>query len=389
MASAKRSTELDWLRIAAFGLLILYHVGMFYVSWDWHVKSPRPVPALEPWMLLSAPWRLSLLFMVSGAALGLALQRGSAAASGRARSKRLLLPLLLGVAVIVPPQAYLEVVEKLGYSGSYLDFLARYFAADQSLCRGSDCLILPTWNHLWFVAYLWVYTMLVLALWRLGGTAWWVHPRWQRLAAGGRLLWWPCLLLALVRQRLVLPFPSSHNLVWDWFNHALYGTVFLLGVGLFGHADDRQGAWAAALRLRWWALGGAVLALVGMPRLLDALGGWDTLPAWGQSAWLALGATRHWLPVLAALGFARRHLRGSDGPWRRMLTEAVFTFYIVHQTVIVVAGHHLARLGLPLLVEATLLVLLTLAGCALSYLAVRQVGWLRPWLGLPPPRGAA
>ena len=31
MASTKRSTELDWLRIAAFGLLILHHVGMFYV----------------------------------------------------------------------------------------------------------------------------------------------------------------------------------------------------------------------------------------------------------------------------------------------------------------------------------------------------------------------
>ena len=31
---------LDWLRVAAFGLLVLYHVGMYYVSWDWHVKSP-------------------------------------------------------------------------------------------------------------------------------------------------------------------------------------------------------------------------------------------------------------------------------------------------------------------------------------------------------------
>ncbi|MGL4291570.1 MAG: acyltransferase family protein, partial [Phreatobacter sp.] len=28
-----RRIDLDWIRIAAFGLLILYHVGMLYVTW--------------------------------------------------------------------------------------------------------------------------------------------------------------------------------------------------------------------------------------------------------------------------------------------------------------------------------------------------------------------
>ena len=39
--SPDRRYDLDWLRIIAFGLLILYHCGMFYVTWDWHVKSSR------------------------------------------------------------------------------------------------------------------------------------------------------------------------------------------------------------------------------------------------------------------------------------------------------------------------------------------------------------
>ena len=34
-----RRYDLDWLRIAAFGLLIGYHVGMLYVPWAFHVKS--------------------------------------------------------------------------------------------------------------------------------------------------------------------------------------------------------------------------------------------------------------------------------------------------------------------------------------------------------------
>ena len=382
-AAEDRLTELDWVRIAAFGLLIVYHVGMFYVSWDWHVKSPHPVVALETWMQLSSPWRMGLLFVVSGAASGLMLGRGSAAGGAGARSARLLLPLLLGMAIIVPPQPYLEVVQKLGYSGSYLDFLARYYAADRSFCPDKNCLVLPTWNPLWFLAYLWVYTMLLLGAQRLSGGAWLVSPRWQVLTRGARLLWVPWLLFALVRLTLLRSFPSTHNLTWDWFNHGLFAGMFVLGAGLFGHACDRHGAWAAALRLRWWALAGALVLLTAMPRCLEALGGWEALPHWGQQAWLVLGGARHWLPVVAALGFARKHLRGRDGPWRRTLTEAVFPFYIVHQTLIVVAAYHLVRLGWPQGLEALALVALTAAGCTATYLLVRQVGWLRPWFGMP------
>ena len=64
-ASPDRRYDLDWIRVGAFFLLILYHVGMFYVPWDWHVKSPHPVEALEWGMFLTNPWRLTLLFLVS------------------------------------------------------------------------------------------------------------------------------------------------------------------------------------------------------------------------------------------------------------------------------------------------------------------------------------
>src|SRR4030081_61301 len=63
-----RRIDLDWVRIAAFGLLILYHVGMLYVSWGFHIKSEHRITELEPLMLALNPWRLSLLFLVSGAA---------------------------------------------------------------------------------------------------------------------------------------------------------------------------------------------------------------------------------------------------------------------------------------------------------------------------------
>lgn len=69
----QRRHDLDWLRVIAFGLLVLYHVGMYYVTWDWHVKSPTTHLMLEPLMLLSSPWRISLL-LISGVATAFMLR---------------------------------------------------------------------------------------------------------------------------------------------------------------------------------------------------------------------------------------------------------------------------------------------------------------------------
>src|SRR5438067_13869842 len=80
---------LDWVRILAFFLLIVYHVGMYYVTWGWHVKSPYASHPVEPFMMLSSPWRLSLLFLVSGVACGSMLARTTPPAFVRERRRRL------------------------------------------------------------------------------------------------------------------------------------------------------------------------------------------------------------------------------------------------------------------------------------------------------------
>jgi glucan biosynthesis protein C len=64
----ERRFDLDWIRIAAFGLLILYHIGMVFVPWSYHVKSTHLIAGLEPALQMLNPWRLSLLFVVAGAA---------------------------------------------------------------------------------------------------------------------------------------------------------------------------------------------------------------------------------------------------------------------------------------------------------------------------------
>lgn len=388
----QRRHDLDWVRIAAFFLLVLYHTGMYYVTWDWHVKSPFASAALEPYMVFSSPWRLSLLFLVSGAATAFLFEKSRTAGKGflGPRSWRLLVPLLFGLYVIVTPQSYYQVVEQLpgGYHEGYLAFWGRYVMHDGSFCRDGDCLRLPTWNHLWFVAYLWVYTLLAWAAlrWAPRVTAA-LGDRLARAMRGIGVLVLPALWLAAVRLALVGRFESTHALVDDWYNHAQYFPVFLLGVLM----ATRTSFWDALHRLRWTSLACALVAYAGLVWYFFGSGYDDATPPPDALRMLqrVVWAVFQWTAIAAILGIARG-IAFRDTPVLRYLREAVFPVYILHQTVIVVLAHDAKPLGLQPVVEGPLLVLATFALCFLGFEIVRRVRWLRPLFGLKAlPKSAA
>ena len=383
-----RRHDLDWVRVFAFCLLVLYHVGMYYVTWDWHVKSPHAGPVLEPFMMLTSPWRLSLLFLVSGAATAFLLGKARREAeSGGTRTRflgprswRLLVPLAFGMLVVVPPQSYYEVVEKLpgGYHDGYLAFWGRYLAADDGFCRDGDCLVVPTWNHLWFVAYLWVYTVAIWALARFAPRA--LEGMSARLASAlasnpGVLLW-PVLFFALARIALIGRFGSTHALVDDWYNHVQYFGIFLLGFLI-----ARSGAvWDAFVRVRWPALALWLASWVAIVGYFAAYADIDP-PQWLRLAMRGAWGLNQWCAIAAILGFARCWNPG-DSPALRYLSQAVFPVYILHQTIIVVLAYNLKPFDLPPLLEGPLLVASTFGLCFAGYEAVRRIPPLRPLFGL-------
>src|ERR1700730_3151059 len=377
----ERRYDLDWVRIGAFMLLIFYHVGMYYVTWDWHVKSPHASSTIEPLMMLTSPWRLPLLFLVSRVATANLFERQGTRGFLGQRSVRLLVPLLFGMAVIVPPQSYLEVVEKVSYAGTYTDFLKLYFTAYHGFCRGSDCLLLPTWNHLWFVAYLWIYTVVLYAVIRLiPASVKWLRRVTDGSLGGPGIIVWPLAFLAIARITLIDIYPPNHAVAGDWYNHATYGMIFLLGFVLAG----TRAPWVAIQRARWIALG---LAVLGWAYLSAYYGFYsnDNGPAPPQMLRLfsrAVYGAEQWLAIVAVWGEARRHLV-HDNEARRSLTAAIFPVYILHQTVIVVVAHSLKPAHLDPAVEGALLVLVTASTCFLGYEAIRRVRILRPLFGLP------
>ncbi|MFL6672941.1 MAG: acyltransferase family protein [Massilia sp.] len=375
---AARLFFLDWVRIVAFFVLILYHVGMYYVSWDWHVKSPFASDALEPYMMLSAPWRLGLLFLISGVASSFMLARVGAARFARQRSWRLLVPLLFGMLVIVPPQSYFEVVEKVGYAGGYGDFMRLYLTGYRGFCR-EDCLIMPTWNHLWFVAYLWVYTMLLAALVPALGARFEALARGvANLLTGWKLIVLPAAVLAIARVALASRYPQTHALLGDWYSHANYLFLFVLGA-LLGRTPQ---VWVRFGALRWASLG---IALACWATLLACFAIHDQgLPHDMPTLMLVIRSVHGlcaWSAIAAACGFAQRHLQ-FDGPARRYLTEAVFPVYIVHQTLIVSLAHAFKPLHRAPGLEAILLVVLTITISFGIFELVRSSALLRPLFGL-------
>lgn len=96
MEKRVRHYEFDWLRIIAFGLLIFFHTGMLFVEWEWHNKNGEISSAIEWPMVFVGQWRMSLIFLISGAGIYFALGYRSGKTFVKDRLKRILIPLLVG-----------------------------------------------------------------------------------------------------------------------------------------------------------------------------------------------------------------------------------------------------------------------------------------------------
>ncbi len=369
----ERHYGMDWLRIGAFALLILYHVGMVFVPWGYHVKTAHPADWVAIPMLFTNAWRLTLLFLVSGFASRVLLARSDRVGTFlRNRTARLLVPLAFGMAVIVPPQSWVELVGKHGYGHDYWWFWTRDYFRFGAL----DGIILPTWNHLWFVVYLWVYTLALAAAAMLPVR---LQPAFDRVFGGRGALWVPLAYLILFQVVLFRRGIETHDLVGDGIAHLAYFPAFLFGFGIAGS----RAAMASFARM-WLPAGILALAAYGVVGGCEA--GWPgnaVAPHWIREAVAVAREVQTWASIAALIGVAGRFLN-RDHPWRATLTEAVFPFYIIHQTAIVLGEWMLLPLHLPAAAEFAILVAGTVAACWTFYLAGREIGWLRPLIGLRP-----
>lgn len=379
-----RRHDIDALRALAFLFVILYHVGMYYVAdWPWHLKSPHAAEWLQWPMRVLNLWRMDLVFLISGVSLGF-LSRGQGTwGLLRSRGLRLMLPLAFGMAVIVPYQAYAQGVANGLVAPGFGAFLLRYLSMvepwPQRAFDGAEFGI--TWNHLWYLPYLFTYTALValtLPLWNSAAGQW--LRRGFNSLRGWKLLLLPVVPLLVFTMLLASHFPPTHNLVRDFHLHSLYFTMFLYGYWM----GVDTGVWKELERLRRVSLALAVAVIAIFIALRTGAKGPASGPLMDTLRMLYL-----WLAVATILGHGHRHLN-RPWPWLRWANESVYPWYVLHQTLIIVGVTALAPLALGPVIEPALLVLLTLVGCwALTDGLIRRFNVLRPLFGLKLRRAAS
>lgn len=384
MSEANQSLErsgrhygLDWLRIAAFALLIVYHIAMVFSPWPWVIHTDYKFPALIAPMALLTPWRLPLLFAVSGfASWHLFAKSRSPAMFMRARNLRLLIPLVFGMAVLIPVEMWVRVVEA-GYPHGYL----RFWTSDYWRIGDYWGRSFPSWEHLWFVVYLWAYTLvLALVLWRgrrgYDLLAEHVVP-W--MAQGWRLVWVPAALLVLARLALQFVVADEQGLLRDWAGHANYFPLFLFGFVLAGSPM----LWPVLRRVWRGALALAVVSGVAVVLVETSYPGNAVPPHWVMAVARAAQVAMGWAMTILLIQVADRFWN-RDHRLRKTAAEAVFPFYLVHQPAIVLIAWHTLPLRLSAGVQFLVLLAGTAVTCTIFYLVGREIGWLRPLIGLGP-----
>lgn len=347
---SERRYELDWLRVLAVLLLIYFHSARVFDLGDFYVKNHALSNGMEGFVAFVSLWFMPLFFFIAGAAAFYALKKRTGRQFLSERAKRLGIPFVFGMLVIVPPQIFTVYLQKPGNPASYIAFWKFQFSVAPltqfTAGKVGDALITAyTWEtgHLWFILYLLIFCLLALPLLksirdgRLRGPS-------ERLAAFCERRRWGILLVAIIMiatNMIALPLPLT-------FQRLFLVVPFVLGFLVY--SDPRFGKATDANRRRalWLALVTTTLLAV-----VVGVGGFDVSGTaaifWG--AWIGLET---WLWLVAIVGYGRKALNFHN----RVLeyaNEGSYPFYILHQTVIVILALGIIDLEVPLLVKYLLL----------------------------------
>lgn len=379
MQTSSRQTYLDWLRIIAIIGVLFFHSAMPYVAyWEWHIKNPETSHVLLEMNDFLHRFRMPLLFFISGTVSYYMLQHRTGGGFLGLRFRRLFIPLLLGILVIVPPQVYLERLTQ-GYKGNFWQFYGEMFTTGV-YPKGN-----MSWHHLWFICYLLVYDIVCAPFF-----VWLGKPGGQRflqrfavLAKGARvyLLMLPSIVLY---ASLVFKYRFTGNLVQDYL-YAPYYLLFLLAGFLCIACPVLMDSLERNRRLSL-AIGFVSLVFIDYLRWnhLDAIHFLPGFPMGVRYLAVAIHALCAWMWVFTAIGYGKKYL---NKPSRMLgyVNEAVYPFYILHQTVIVILTYYLVQVSDGIGMKYLFTVVVTFfISMTIFHLFIRPYAFMRLLFGMKP-----
>jgi len=415
----RRRREIDLMGMLIVVGLVFFHSAQIFGGGDFYVENTQQGMAagITANLLLGFGnmWGMPLMMFVAGSAIWYSLRKRTAGQFLLNRIQRLLIPFVTGMALIFPPQLWIGLkFHQPLYSESYWQFLRRFFDVRFSLGAFPGFLVgappdgLWKTGYLWFLNFLFVYTLLLLPLF-------WIlrQPSGQRLmvrCVSFLARPWAILLLALPIGLIEAFLMTESTGVWNrfvWPFFLAYG--FLL-------ASDRRFGQALQRHRKSALLLGIVAFLIyfcgtGYLLLVLEVDDWTNYSAVGLLARFFKGLGS-WFWVVAIVGIARHMSQrgarqdqaalapsGNPGPppletprgptWMDRLAdyakEAQLPFYVLHQLPIVLIGYYVVQWQVNAFVKYVVIVLGALVSTLVMYdIAVRRTWPTRFLFGLRP-----
>ena len=343
---AERHYDVDWLRIIALGLLIVYHIAISFQPWASFIGFMQNKESLEElWLIMSAinVWRIPILFLISGMGFAFAMRRRNWKQLLADRTLRILLPYLFGFFFIAPLNLY---------------FLMQFYGREAAYVPGA-------W-HLWFLLNIFIYVLMLLPFVPLIKT----NPenglfksisRLFRLPLGILLVAIPVVLEAAVINPDDFPaYAETAHGFWLGFICFVSGFMFIL-LG--------QNFWLAVKRHRFITLGLAA-TLYALRLLYFELDAPNALTGFESMSWM-----------LAILGFGAQHLN-KPSKALHYLSEAVYPVYIIHMPIQYALSVYLIPLDISAPFKLVLLLAGTFAASFLLFEILKRLKWIRPLFGM-------
>ncbi|GAB4345272.1 MAG: hypothetical protein Kow0099_25370 [Candidatus Abyssubacteria bacterium] len=387
LVNSERLHYIDWLRVLAVMLLFPFHTARVFNNEDFYVKNEVLSRGMDIFISFVHQWHMPLFFLVSGVGTWFALRSRTGGSYLKERVKRLVVPLLFGSCVIVPPQVYLMRVGGRGYGhaaepmfrGSYFEFYPRFFNGIPPEGNWE-------WAHLWFLAYLFTFSVVALPIFHyLKGDA--GKRLISRIVAvcerrGGIFAF--AVPLVVIEAALRPIWPGFQNLYNDWANFLFYLTFFVYGYVLcadarFGRAIEKHGRTALVFGV----------TCVAFYLAIDAAG---LVPGLGYSPGfillMVLRGFNAWFWLVAILWLGQRYLNFTNKALRYS-NDAVLPVYVLHQTVIVVIAYYVVPWQTRVFGKFLFITAASLVGTFLIYdIIVRRTGVTRFLFGMRMKRAA-
>jgi peptidoglycan/LPS O-acetylase OafA/YrhL len=334
----QRIYYIDWLRILAILTVFFFHTSHFFDPMYWHVKNPQQSESVLLFLGFTNLWIMPLFFFLSGAS-GVFSTRKPFLSFLKSKTLRLLVPYLMGVLLLIPPQKYVEALSNHKFSGGYFDFLQTYFSGGMfNYPMGFDVLWISAISyHLWFLGHLFLISILFYHLMRYidrkGAKIMSQINQMTSFTGGTILLSVPVAVAGILLKK---HFPDYTS----WADFAKYALFFFLGF----LCTNNEGLKQSFLKSRFVALAlGVVLTVMyfGSFAVKETTFGqlFQNYQVYGFYAFQELvGALTPWCWIIFIVATGMKYLNW-ESQYRQPLNEAVLPFYILHQTVLLLTGY--------------------------------------------------